>query len=442
MNYLIVQLTGNDAFFARFQMKRGALVMESASRETIDHEHPLPSILADAVTASGRKGERVILALPATSLYLREIELPITDRRKIREVLPLEMRGETAFDTEGVVFDSLQLKGGKTLAIWGKRQEMEEMIALMSKSGVEPEIVTASMFSWHHLLPDEARSGQVAITDGEALAVYWDGLPCYFRALPVGELFPQVTRTLSALEIGKGVKVEKVLLHGAAMQKLSQLPDGPPSFTPLPGNREMATVFGGEISAARDLAGSYAVARAVALEESVNFRSGDLAYTAGRRKALNRLRISMTLAAVLLALLIAETSLRYFLVKRDLDSVNSSINAIYREVFPKRNKAVDEVAELRSEIRRVGGGSPSGGVLLALKNLADIKGDDVTGLFEVEMEGDQLRVRGDARSSEAVNGFRNRAASIFASAEVGEIRSKPDGSVAFLFRGAIREGGR
>jgi len=442
MNYLIVQLTGNEALFARFQLNRGMLVIEGASRETIDHEHTLESLLADAAAASRREGERVILAIPPGRLFLREMELPISDRRKIREILPLELKGETACDTDELVFDSLLLDDGKILAIWGKRHDMAEQIALMTDNGLEPEIVTASPFHWHVLLPEDAMSGQVAITDGESLAVYRDGKPFYFRALQQGELFSQVTMTLAALEVGKCAKVEKIYLHGPAARLTSELPPPPPLFVVLPGNREMDIVFGGENAAGRDLAGAYAVARAVALEEPVNFRTGSLAYTAGRDKALKRLRVAMILAAVLLLLLIAETSLRFFLVQRDLKSVNNSIRTIYKEVFPNRKKAVDEAAELRSEIKRLGGSSTTGGLLPQLKKLADIKGGDVTGLFEVEMDGDQLRVRGDARSMAAVNDFRTRAAPLFNGAEVGEIKSRTDGSVTFLFRGTIKEGGR
>jgi general secretion pathway protein L len=440
MNYLIVQLSGNEALFARFQLNRGVLLIEGASRETIDQEHTLASHLAAA--ESGREGERVILAIPPGRLFMRELELPLSDRRKIREILPLELKGETAFDTDELVFDSLPLDGGKVLAIWGKRHELAELIALMTGNHLEPEIVTASLFHWHLLLPEDAKSGQVAVTDGESLAVYRDGKPFYFRALQQGELFSQVSRTLAALEIDKGVKVEKVFLHGPASRQSPEIPTPPPLFAVLPGNREMDAVFGGENAAARDLAGVFAVARAAALEEPVNFRSGPLAYTAGREKALKRLRLSMILAAVLLFLIIAETSLRYYLVQRDLNSVNNSIRSIYREVFPNRKKPVDEAAELRAEIKRLGGGAATAGLLPVLRKLADIKGGDVTGLFEVEMDGDQLRVRGDARSMTAVNDFRTRAAPLFGGAEVGEIKSRPDGSVTFLFRGTVKEGGR
>ncbi len=158
MNYLIVQLTGNEALFARFQLKRGVLVFDRASRETIDQEHPLAAMLAEAA-AAGREGERVILVIPPALLSMREMELPLSDRRKIRDVLPLELKGETACDSEELVFDALPLDGGKFLAIWGKRHDLAEKIAIMTDNGLEPEIVTASLFHWHALLPEGESGG-------------------------------------------------------------------------------------------------------------------------------------------------------------------------------------------------------------------------------------------------------------------------------------------
>ncbi len=441
MNYLIVQLSGDEALFARFQHKRGGLVFAGASREALTEEGALTTLLA-AATAEARGEERIVLALSPTHLFLREMELPIDDRRKLREVLPLELKGETALDSDELVFDALPLGGGKILAIWGKRREVAGKISLMADERLEPEIVTASLFHWHALLPEDANRGHIAVTDGESLAVYRDGAPCFFRALGPGTLENGLARTLAALEIGKGITVEKVFLHGAAARQATPPVIGSAEVAALPVTGELASVYGDDVTAARDLAGAYAAALACCREEPVNFRSGALAYTAGRKKALKRLRLSLILGGACVALLLAETGVRYFLVKRDLDSVNTSINTIYREVFPTRKKAVDEVSELRSEIKRLGGGAAGGSVLAVVNKLAAAKSDDVTGLYEIELDGDQLRVKGDARSIEAVNDFRTKAAALFADAEVGEIKSRPDGGVSFVFRATAKEGGK
>ncbi|HYS43507.1 MAG TPA: hypothetical protein VEM32_05950 [Geobacteraceae bacterium] len=148
MDYLIVQLSTHEALFARFRKKGKEFVFVEASRDSIDAEHPFASMLAE-IKKKGIAEEKVVLAIPPSRLFMREVELQLTDRRKVREVLPLEMKGETAVDADELVFDALPLAGGRFLAIWGKREEIAKEIGAMTGEGMEPEIVTASLFHWH-----------------------------------------------------------------------------------------------------------------------------------------------------------------------------------------------------------------------------------------------------------------------------------------------------
>jgi general secretion pathway protein L len=443
MDYLIVQLSANEALFAKFRKKGRELVFVEASRDSIDAEHPFAAMLAE-IKKKGIAEEKVVLAIPPSLLFMREVELQLTDRRKVREVLPLEMKGETAVDAEELVFDALPLAGGRFLAIWGKREVIAREIGAMTGEGMEPEIVTASLFHWHSLLPENGGAAPVALTDGEALAVYHNGLPVYFRPLGRGELATEVAKTLAALEIAKGIKVDRVYLHGSAARQAAAaaLSDtaGELTFSVLPVAGGLAATFPADHAAARDLAGAYALARACSSEEPVDFRRGELAYTAGRAKARKKLRLTIALAAAAVVLLFGEVGMRYLLVARDLSSLNNSIKSIYREVFPTRKKAVDEVAELRSEIKRLSGSAAESSLLLALKKVAELKGDDVTGIYETEIEGGQVRLKGDARSVQAANDFKARAAAVFAGAELGEIKSRPDGSVSFSFKATMKGG--
>ena len=441
MNYLIVHLSANEVIFARFRKKRGVLVFVEASRHPFDSDHSLASLVQE-FTAKGSEEEKVILAIPPSLLFMREIELPITDRRKVREILPLELKGETAVDTEDLVFDALPLAEGKCLAIWGKRGDIAGEIRVMTDQGMEPEIITASLFHWHTLLPAKESAAPVALTDGEAVAVCHNGVPIYFRPLGRGAMAAEVAKTLTALEIAKGIKVDRVLLHGSAARQavsgdLDTAPGGIP-FTPLPVMGELAATFPEDPTAALDLAGAYVLAKACSSEEPVNFRRGDLAYTAGGAKARKKLRLTMYLAAAFVVLLFVEVGLRYYLVTRDLNSLNNSVKAIYREVFPTRKKSVDEVAELRSEIKRLNGTGAVQPLLPILKKLAELKGDDVMGIYEAEIDGGQVRLKGDARSAQGVNDFKTRAAAVFTGTEVGEIKSRPDGGVSFVFRATVK----
>jgi general secretion pathway protein L len=259
-----------------------------------------------------------------------------------------------------------------------------------------------------------------------------------------GAFATEAGRTLAALEITRGIKVEKVCLHGSASREAvsgvhSETVPGI-AFTPLPVTGELAMTFPADQVAARDLAGAYALVRGCRSKDPLNFRRGDLAYTAGLAKLRTKLRLTICLAAALVLLLFAEVGLRYYLVTRDLSSLNNSITSIYREVFPTRKKAVDEVAELRAEIKRLGGTAPGASLLPLLKKLAELKGDDIAGIYEAEVEGGQVRLKGDARSVQGVNDFKARGAALFSGVEVGEIKSRPDGSVSFAFRAMLKEG--
>ena len=443
MNYLVVQLLRREAVVARFTGKRGALVFVEAARHPLENTHLLPPLL-EGLTRDDRE-ERVVLSLAGDQLFLRELDLPITDRRRLREVVPLQLEGETALDTDELVCDGLPLADGKVLALWGRERVVAEAIGQLREQRLEPEIVTFSACHWQHLLPTAAREGVAAVTDGEALALFRDGTLIFCRALAGDEPAAEVSRTLALVEIAKGVAVNRVFLHGEAARRRESyeaLATPDMEWLPLPVDGEPAAVFAGDEATARDLAGAAAAALATSRGEAVNFRSGALAYTAGRARAHRRLRLTIGLAAAALALLFVETGVRYYLVQRDLTSLNKSIGAMYREVFPARKKAVDEVAELRSEIKRLGSGAGGGSVLEVLKRVAESKGDGVTGIYEAEIDGDQVRLKGDAASIQAVNDFKARAGKLFGGADVGEIKSRPDGSVSFNFRGTVTGGGK
>jgi general secretion pathway protein L len=138
-------------------------------------------------------------------------------------------------------------------------------------------------------------------------------------------------------------------------------------------------------------------------------------------------------------LLFTSKGLQYRAVRADISSLNNSISSLYREVFPSRTKAVDELSEVKGEIKKLAGGDTSRGTLDVFKLLAEAKGSTINGLYEAELEGHTLRIKGDARSSQAVNEFKTALAAVMTSIELGEVKSRPDGTVTFSLSGTIKE---
>jgi general secretion pathway protein L len=429
MDILIVALKSDELTLASFRPRKGGVSFLAAERHPLEGgPDELARILNGAAPVAGER--RVVLALPPSQLFMRELELPLTDRAKVRELLPLELKGETALDSDELAFDALPLLSGRFLAVWARSSVLAEKIELLKGAGLEPELVTSSLFHWEKLVP---ATGTIAVTDGEGLAVYRDGKPVYFRALPPGSGAEGISRTIAALEISQGVQVDQTISYTRSTGEALAL-----ALALAQGSRGLAEAFDGDAHAAHDLAGAYAVAAAVAEGSAVNLRRGTLAYTAGNEKLYRRLRLTMILAGLVLVLVFAESAVRYALAKRDLNSLDLSIKGVYKEVFPTRKKPVDEVAELRAEIRRLTGTKTSSNLLKLLKDLAEAKGDGVTGIYETEVDGPEVRLKGEARSFQAANDFKGRAGKLFDGSEVSDIKSKPDGSVSFAFRGKMK----
>lgn len=436
MNYLIVQLMDDAVVFARFQRRRGATTFLDGGRADREPAKPFGELLAETLPAA-TEPEKVILAISPRLVSLRELDLHLADRRKAREVLPVELKGETVVESNDLVFDALTLADGRTLALWCRRETIAGLIRDLAAVGREPEVVTAVPFQWHRLVPAADRGLTVAVTDGEALAVFAEGSLAFCRALSADDPAKDASRTLAALELGREVRIDRILVLGSSDLARSVAVPAGCTVVPAAAEGELGEVFS-DNEAARDLASAFAVLEAVTVGSAVNFRSGSLAYTAGQVLLRRRLRLSFALAVAVVLLLFAETGVRYFLVHRDVTSLNASIGTIYHQVFPNRKKAVDEVDELRSEIKLLSTGGSGSEVLATLNRIAGIKEEGIS-LYEADIDKDQVQLRGDARSIETVNGFRDKAATFFKDAEVAEIKSKPDGGVSFLFRGTAKE---
>jgi general secretion pathway protein L len=78
-----------------------------------------------------------------------------------------------------------------------------------------------------------------------------------------------------------------------------------------------------------------------------------------------------------------------------------------------------------------------------LKLLADGLGEGVNGFSEVEMDGNTVRLRGEARSLQAVNDLKGRLSVHFNGLELVESRSKgAAGDVTFVLRASGVTGGQ
>ena len=431
MEYLILQVKEQQVDAVRFVASGRAMSLAGAASFELDDQQDLAAV-AKRIAAGLSGSPRIVLCLPPDMFAQRVIELPLTDLRKVREVLPVHMQGEIALQPEEAVFDVLPSTDGRFMALWARHTDLARILTLFAEAGVEPQIISSAMFAWSYL-PGLGES--CIVSDGSALTVISSGRPVYMRAFEAGEPLSQLTATLSALELSTTPLPSELVVFGPHADTLAEH-----SFRgkrlELP--EELGTTFRTDDNF-QQLAGLYAVAAACHDGALPDFRRGDLAWTAGDARLRRKILISAILAGVAILLLFVYKGIQYRQARTDLASLNSSISSIYREIFPTRAKAVDELAEVKGEIRKLTGMDSSSSFLDVLKQLAEAKGATINGLYEAELDGNVLRIKGDARSAQAVNEFRAVIAPMMATVEMGEVKGRADGTVSFSLSGTVQE---
>jgi general secretion pathway protein L len=428
----VILLTEHDLTCARFRRSgRASLSPLSGFKLPYADHAELRALLQEHLPPATAEEIRTILALPPVLVALRELNLPITDRRKVRAVLPLELSAEAAQPEQELVCDSVPLDGGTILAGWASRTVVSDLITLFADAGAEPEAVTVDCLHWQLLAPEQ-QSGPFAICDRQAVLVCRPGstAPAYCRSL--GSDNDELGRTLTALELARNLPVQRVF------QLDPEFPVELPASIiveplPVPALLEQTTTSGSLPPLA--LAAPLAVAEAYCSNTLFNLRNGSLAWSRQRNQLLRRHRLPLLLAAVLAILLVVASGTHWYLLTRDLASLNGSVARIYREIFPTRTKAVDEVAEIKAEIRRLQGGIAGHSPLAFLVDIAAMKGDEITLFSEIEYDGSRFLLKGDSRSSTAVNTLRQRLLATGWSVEQADLTNRPDGNVLFVLKG-------
>jgi len=435
MDYLIIRIAESHVTVARCGASGKTVALDGSAQFELNGEQDLASVVTRI--ASGISGSpRIVLCLSPSLFAHRIVELPLTDLRKVREVLPGQLQGEIALPVELVVFDALQLSEGTFLALWARRTDISQAIELFKEAGLEPAVISTEPFSWH-LLP--GITTDCALFDGSSLAIITNGRLSFLRAFSGTECEKQLMATLLALEMSEMSLPSRLFVFGGQTGSALAMDSLPLAVEMLELPEELASIFSNE-QVFQQLAGLYAVGQALKAGALPDFRRGDLAWTAGDALVRKKLLLTAFLALGVVLLLFVFKGLQYQSARKDIASLNSSISSVYREIFPTRAKAVDEIAEIKGEIRKLAGRENADGALDVLKQLAEAKGAGINGLYEVELEGTSLRLKGDARSAQAANEFKVALAPLMATVELGELKSRPDGGVTFSMVATLREG--
>lgn len=93
------------------------------------------------------KLDRVFFEMPFEDLHFRILKLPFTDRKKVEDIIPMQLEGMVSDSIKNIVYDFLVL--GETdgqyriAVVFSLKEAVKKYIDLLSGFGVKPEVITS-----------------------------------------------------------------------------------------------------------------------------------------------------------------------------------------------------------------------------------------------------------------------------------------------------------
>jgi len=124
-----------------FDIRKGKYEMEETKSFTVSNRFDF------SIDKATEDVENAYLSLPLSRLNFRVIDLPFSDKNRIREVLPFELDGIILDGTDKVLFDCIALgnSGDKyqVLAVYIEKDVIREILTRLKSFNLDPAFVTS-----------------------------------------------------------------------------------------------------------------------------------------------------------------------------------------------------------------------------------------------------------------------------------------------------------
>jgi type II secretion system protein L len=382
-------------------------------------------------------GAKIISSIPGHLFTQRLVQFPFADRKRVEKALPFEIEDSLPFALDEVVIDHLVLDEGKSgkgadtakeaavLAIILPKEVLKRHLELLAAAGVDPRVIVPSYLGLHALSKMMKAEGctllacgrDLCLRSGEAVK----GLRSFSDFVPTAGL----RHTVQALETEQKERVEKASLLCADDSAQSELAGLGITV------EQVAPEFGGKKAVDP-------VSLGLALSEQVNFRKGEFSYHLADEGARRRKRTLIIAGAVAAVLFIANLGVKYYLIQTSYGKLDKDIRDIYRQAVPDAKTVADPVRMLRSSLdesrKKFGVLGTGTSALDVMKAVTDgIPKEVRVGFQEFNLEGDRLKLQGEAASFESVDKIKAelQKSELFSEVTVLDTRMGTDNKVKF-----------
>lgn len=372
----------------------------------------LSKAIKDFIEEKELYSDDYVVSIPSRFILIREVKLPFRDHTKIRQVLKFEVEQNIPFQADETLVDFIveeELSDGvKVLAFLVKKEVIRDCLTTFHEVGVDPKLITADIFPALGILRTNIEEMEKIIAHVEigarhtVLNIFKDGKFKFSRTImkagefitsriqdalkttrdeaeklkiagdfdildsepnPVGlavmeglsDILKEITYSINSfLAHHLDEEIDKLFLSGgsSAIEGLAQTVKEKIGIeTKVLSPKPFFNMSSGEtISPKFNLAIGMGVLGMSNKVDRINLRREEFSFKKIDKKMKANIKYSSVLVACILILFILNSTVSFYLIKRENEILKDQVMRIYREIVPQ-GKVVNEIAQAQQYIR-------------------------------------------------------------------------------------------
>lgn len=445
-----LEITGHS--MAAVQVVKGAggpEIEKTVVRELADPER-LAEELEDLVRTEKLRPEVLITALPTSSAFIRELDLPFAQPKRLRQIIKFQLEPLVPYAVEDIVADFFLPKKEEPLTAVGiEKRLLSEHLQTMALAGLHPDRVSLQDLALCSLFLAQGGKGQptavVRMDEAEtAVQVIRDGRMDFIRLLPGAMEHTNLLQSTFSLYSLKepGSKPAEIIVtgplaaEGAMMERIEAAVGIKTSmWRPFDGIQHKL----GQVT--DETQGRLAVALGLALgAENGSGASLDLMQEDFAPKRVGDLKaplITFFCALILLAgLWTFQLYQRLHMERTRYRALNAEIMQVFKNTFPNARHIIkgleleqmrQRIAEERDKYQWLPRVMAHGPVLETLRNLTRaVSGFSDVKVENISIEDDSVHLDGSASTFKTVDSLKVRLTQMASPREVKLLGAKMD----------------
>lgn len=166
---------------------------------------------------------------------------------------------------------------------------------------------------------------------------------------------------------------------------------------------------------------------------SINLRTGSIAYTKDTEKIKKTLRLTTTLAILLAIIINSYLFFSLITFRKDAAAMKKEVRSAYTALFPNDRKIADELYQTKSHIKDIQAKLGAMEGVSPLRLMAGLSQERLNGIVfnEITLERDITTIKGDAVSMDSITAMKTALSKVMNNITVSDIKPSPDGRMLF-----------